>query len=297
MTKPRDAGGEPLRAAGGVVVRTLEPGQTKIAIIHRPKYDDWSFPKGKSERREYDEMTALREVEEETGFRVALDAELPTVRYTVQGGKPKEVRYWLMRPGAGEFRPNNEVDELRWVGFAEAQDALTYKRDRRLVESVRRLLPSGHPVYLVRHAKAGDREAWTEDDALRPLVKAGRRQAEGLVRQMRKRAIERVVSSPYVRCVQTVRPLALSRRVALEVDDALIEGSSDEDLRRLLDEAADRPTVLCSHSEVVERLIDRLESDGVALDGRRGGKKGSVWILERDADGEIVRMRYEPPPG
>ena len=120
-----------IRAAGGVVVRERH-GALEIAAVHRPRYDDWSLPKGKLLTGEGWEAGALREVEEETGLRCELDAELESVSYLDRRGRRKLVRYWLMRPLEGEFEPGDEVDELRWLSPAEAAADLTYEHDRAL---------------------------------------------------------------------------------------------------------------------------------------------------------------------
>lgn len=127
----------PIRAAGGVVLRRGN-GETEVLLVHRPKYDDWTFPKGKALSGESDEDCALREVEEETGLRCALDAELPGTAYDDSQGRPKVVRYWVMRPLAGAFEPHEEVDEVRWLPLADAVDALSYERDRTVVRAVER---------------------------------------------------------------------------------------------------------------------------------------------------------------
>jgi 8-oxo-dGTP pyrophosphatase MutT (NUDIX family) len=115
----------PVRAAGGVLVRDGE-----VLLVHRPKYDDWTFPKGKPHGRESDVETALREVEEETGYRVELGRELPGTRYEGHEGREKRVRYWLMHPvGESSFEPGDEVDEIRWVSWEEAATLLTWERD------------------------------------------------------------------------------------------------------------------------------------------------------------------------
>src|SRR2546423_7236132 len=109
-------------AAGGVLRRLRPDGEAEIAVIHRPKYDDWSLPKGKLEPGESFEQAALREVEEETGLICELGPELGSVGYRDRKGRSKLVRYWAMRPRGGEFRPNREVDELRWAVADEAAD-------------------------------------------------------------------------------------------------------------------------------------------------------------------------------
>lgn len=124
-----------VRAAGGVVVREGSGGP-EILVVHRPKYGDWTFPKGKAEAGESDEDCALREVEEETGLRCALREELPSTSYTDSQGRPKCVRYWLMDPIGGELAFHHEVDEARWVSPGEALRLLSYDRDVSLLRSL-----------------------------------------------------------------------------------------------------------------------------------------------------------------
>jgi 8-oxo-dGTP diphosphatase len=124
-----------IRAAGGLVVRD-GAGGLEVLVVHRPKYDDWSFPKGKAERGESDEDCALREVEEETGLVCALEEELPSTAYHDSSGRQKRVRYWRMRPVRGRVELLHEVDEARWVSPGEARRLLSYDRDRTLVDSL-----------------------------------------------------------------------------------------------------------------------------------------------------------------
>ena len=121
-----------VQAAGGAVLREREGGGVEICVVHRPRYDDWSLPKGKLDKGESWEQAALREVEEEIGLRCRLGAELPPVTYDVEKGR-KVVRYWLMEPESGGFTPNEEVDEVRWLSPREAEQLLTYDHDRALV--------------------------------------------------------------------------------------------------------------------------------------------------------------------
>src|SRR5215210_4087471 len=121
-----------VKASGGVVWRRGERG-VEVVVVHRPRYDDWSLPKGKLDPGEGWEQAALREVEEEIGLRCRLGGELPPVAYTDQKGRAKVVRYWLMEPEDGSFTPNDEVDELRWLARDAAQELLSYPHDRELI--------------------------------------------------------------------------------------------------------------------------------------------------------------------
>jgi 8-oxo-dGTP diphosphatase len=125
-----------VRAAGGVLTRRAEGGATEVLLVHRPAYDDWAFPKGKADPGESDEECALREVEEETGLSCELGRALDEVRYVDARGRPKVVRYFLMRPLEGVFAPHAEIDAARWLPLEEARELLTYERDRRLLELI-----------------------------------------------------------------------------------------------------------------------------------------------------------------
>ena len=124
-----------VRAAGGVVIRQ-QAGQGEVIVVHRPRYDDWTLPKGKVAPGESDEDCALREVEEETGLRCRLGRELASVSYVDRRGRQKTVRYWEMMPLGGSFAPNHEVDEVRWLPLEQAERTLSYARDRDVLENL-----------------------------------------------------------------------------------------------------------------------------------------------------------------
>ena len=130
-----------MRAAGGIVLRRVPEGVWEVLLVHRPRYDDWSLPKGKADPGERDEETALREVEEETGLRCTLGAPAGRTRYRDSKGRDKVVQYWLMEPPANGdsdgFVPNAEVDELRWCTVPEAAERLSYSHDRKLLQKTR----------------------------------------------------------------------------------------------------------------------------------------------------------------
>jgi 8-oxo-(d)GTP phosphatase len=281
-----------VRAAGGVVLRR-ERGRALTALVHRPRYDDWTFPKGKLLEGESFLEAATREVLEETGLSPTVGAELPPSRYEDQHGSPKVVRYWSMEVLDGQdLRPTQEVDEARWVPFGEARGLLTYDRDRVVLDAI---AGWSAPAYLIRHAKAGDRGAWTGDDRARPLSKAGRRQAKVLARMLADRPVDRILSSPAARCTETVRPLAEQRGRPVEVREDLFEGASLSGMLELLDDLRSTPAVLCGHGDLIPATIEELEARGAAVGTTAGSKKGSTWVLERDG-GLIVRATYVPPP-
>ncbi len=128
-----------IEAAGGVVWRRTANGSVKVLLVHRPRYDDWSLPKGKLDPGESARDAALREVEEETGLRCKARRELSEVRYRDRKDRTKRVRYWVMEPLGGRFEPNDEVDEVRWVAVDDAADWLTYGHDAEVVDELRRL--------------------------------------------------------------------------------------------------------------------------------------------------------------
>jgi len=152
------------------------------------------------------------------------------------------------------------------------------------------------PIYLVRHAKAGHRERWTDHDELRPLTKKGVQQAEALVQLFGEQTFARLISSRYVRCVQTFEPLAEARSLVIEEADALAEGAARSDSVELMLEAAEGgPVALSTHGDIIMNVLDELAELGVPLEGPVLLEKGSTWILDV-ADGAFSAGRYVPPP-
>lgn len=280
-----------IRAAGGVIFRRRS-GTLETLIVHRPRYDDLTLPKGKAHDGESMEATALREIREETGVTGELGPELQSVRYTDPLGRPKVVRYWLVRADEVEdFRPDHEVDALVWAAVDAAPSPLTNERDRAVLAQAARLT---QPVYLLRHGKAGSREEWKGDDRLRPLSVKGTRQANGLVTAFRGRPVDRILSSPVTRCVQTVEPLAKERGVEVEAVPWLLEGTDGSVVLETI-RSLPGPAVLCMHGDAIPKVVLSLVEDGVAVEGPMVWKKGSAWVLERDV-GFPSRLRYQPPP-
>ncbi len=279
-------------AAGGVVLR-----DGKVALVHRPAYDDWTLPKGKLEPGEDLLEAALREVAEETGLRCLLGPPLGTTEYVDARGRDKTVHSWAMAATAGRLAPTREIDEARWVPIEEAPAQLTHERDREVLVRAQALLPRGPvPVFLVRHAKAGDRKKWEAPDDLRPLTRAGRVQADAIRDALAGRNPVVVVSSPYVRCVETVQPLADVCGLPLQHAPELAEGAAAEEALDLLTTAATfGPAVACTHGDVQAAAIDSLAGSGTDISKPLRFAKGSTWELTLDR-GRFTDGRYLPPP-
>ena len=304
---PLDVSRPPIQAAGGVVWRVGDASggaAVEVAIIHRPRYDDWSIPKGKLAPGESHLEGAIREVHEETGYRVQPGRSLGEVRYLKEsGGAPREkvVHYWAMRAIGGAFSPNREVDEMRWLSVDDARETVTRGNDRDILERFAQRPAMTGSVLLVRHASAGSRAKWNGDDRLRPLDEGGEEQAEELVRLLSRFEVDAILSANYLRCAETVRPLSESIGVAATEDPLLGEDgfSGNEPAAVQLIRKLGRPgsaAVACSQAGVIDELVDRLATaDGVDIDGPLSLKKGGVWALSFD-DHKLVGAERLPPP-
>lgn len=277
--------GSVIEAAGGVLWRAADGGApVEVALIHRPKYDDWSLPKGKLADGEHPVLAALREVHEETGFSATPGRPLGDREY-LKDGTPKRVRYWAMRAAGGEFSPNDEVDRLLWLPAPEALDRLSPARDREvLVRFVADPAPTW-PVILVRHGSAGERGSWPGDDRERPLDALGQRQADALVALLAAYDVRRVLSADVLRCTETVGPFARARRLPVEGEPLLSEtGYAAEPaaaVARLVEiVAAGVPTVVCSQGRAIPGLLagvqERLQRPAPT---QPAPPKGGTWVL------------------
>jgi phosphohistidine phosphatase SixA len=150
-------------------------------------------------------------------------------------------------------------------------------------------------AFVVRHAKAGDREAWEGDDRLRPLTKSGRRQAEGLVEMLKGEPIDTILSSGYVRCRETVELLAEARHLPLESTPQLEEGAGGDSVLQLVKRFKGKNVVLCTHGDVVEELLEQLMARGVVSRAQASNEKGGTWVLE-ERGGEVTGASYRAAP-
>ncbi|MEV0561225.1 NUDIX hydrolase [Dactylosporangium sp. NPDC050588] len=269
-----------VRAAGGVVWRPARDG-VEIVLVHRPRYDDWSLPKGKVDPGEHELAAAVREVYEETLVRGVPQARLPSIRYlTSEPGVEKVVDYWSMRALLWQDRPaDDEIEEARWVPVAQAPALLSYAHDRGVVKAFLDLPPVTAVVALVRHAHAGKRKEWAGPDAERPLDTAGVGHAAALSALLRLLRPEWVVSATPLRCRQTVEPLGLP----FDLDGAFDEGRSPEAAAAALRALAARggAGVVCSQGKLMPPLL-------TALTGRTNvdfhTRKGTGWMLTFSGD-------------
>jgi 8-oxo-(d)GTP phosphatase len=269
-----DTAGE-IRAAGVVLWRPGGSGAhgVQVAVIHRPKYDDWGFPKGKLEPGEHVLRAAVRETAEETGLAVTLGRRLPHLRYDYRG-TTKRVDYWAATAddASRPFTANKEVDRLDWLPVAEARMRLSYPHDVELLAEFSAGPAETVPLILLRHASAGTKSDWPGDDELRPLDAEGSKEAETLVGLLRCFGAIRVVSSPTERCLATIRPYARDVGTAIETEPALLPyedsdaqpgtaaraAPGSEGAATLADTiaAAGQPVIVCAHRENLPVLAE-----------------------------------------
>ncbi len=266
-------GSKLIRAAGGVAWRPGPDGEPEILLVHRKRYDDWSLPKGKTEPGELLPVTAVREVLEEGGARLALGRRLISVRYQV-GGRPKRVHYWAARVASLDDRavPNGEIDRVKWVDAAHAVEHVSYTHDHGVLADFARLPAQTVPVILLRHAKAVHKASWKQADDRRPLDDSGRADAKALAGLLDCFAPHvgfapraRLITSPAARCVETLRPFAELSGAQLREEPSLYvhhqasatdPADSGLSAAALVSEviAAGEPVILCAHRENIPDL-------------------------------------------
>ncbi len=248
-------------AAGAVVFR---PGR-QVLLVHRPRYDDWSFPKGKLDPGEHVTSAAVREVEEETGVHVRLGVPLTGQRYPNGGGRMKSVAYWVARAVGDDdvsgYRLNDEIDGVEWVPYEEALTRLTYAYDQETLREAKPHRRKTHAVVVLRHGQARSRKAWHKDDRRRPLLQAGLLQAERAVPLLAAYGVTRVASSSSTRCLETVQPFADTTGWPLQEYDELSEQDvTPEAATKIVSDLVDAGTgaVICTHRPVLPLVFEAL---------------------------------------
>lgn len=268
-------------AAGAVLWREVE-GKLLIAVIHRARYDDWSFPKGKQDPGENLPQTAVREIREETGLKIKLGVRLKIVHYTVGNNIPKEVHYWAARVSDtalanSKFEPSEEVAKVEWKSPEEVRSLLTYDFDREVLDRALDLHVLGHlktkPIIVLRHATATARTDWKGgkglDDGHRPLLDIGHVEAQQLVPLLSAFAPKRLVTSSWTRCRTTLEPFAKAKKLKLIERHQLSEFGNKTGPRRTLKVVHDlvtdgSPAVICSHRPALPTVLEALAEYGSA---------------------------------
>ncbi|MDA0565504.1 NUDIX hydrolase [Streptomonospora sp. S1-112] len=287
---------EPIRSAGAVLWRgdpatvDTDPAAREVLLVHRPDRDDWSLPKGKVKNREHLLCAAVREVTEEAGLAPVLGHRIPPQRYLKEGW-PKQVEWWAATAaGESAFEPNDEVDRVEWLPLDKARQRLTYGHDVQVLDNFASGPARTFPLVLVRHAAAGDKSTWDDDDLLRPLDAAGRADAQELAQVLSAFGAPRVVSSAAARCTETVLPFTVATGADLRTERAFTaqtvgadttvfdRDAAAEAFAGLLEEG--RPTVVCTHGELVPVLMrEALGLLGAPVTQQLSLRKGAFWVL------------------
>jgi 8-oxo-dGTP pyrophosphatase MutT (NUDIX family)/phosphohistidine phosphatase SixA len=290
----------PIVAAGAVVWRRSQDDEIELALIHRSRHQDWSFPKGKLENNESLISCAYREVQEETGCNVRFGPCLGEISYQVDQ-QEKKVTYWSAKLLSVDGTPSpDEVDEVRWVKVHEAKLLITRETDLEVLRRFGELDLDTKPLILLRHAKAIERTEWAGEDTDRPLSSVGERQSKRLLSVFQPFGVEEIHSSSAVRCYETITPIARSLNIDFFFTDSLSEDVHHKDknrpvkyIERLL--VNNYPILICSHNPVLPNVVSGfVEKFGVEINQTRL-EPGDSWIVHH-IDREVVAIDFVPGP-
>ncbi|MEI2714223.1 MAG: NUDIX hydrolase [Nocardioides sp.] len=277
-------------SAGAVVLR-----REQVLLVHRPRYDDWAFPKGKLDRGEHALAAAVREVQEETGVDIRLGPRLTSQRYDLKNGRQKQVHYWVGRVTANgdvsKYAANDEIDAVQWLPVAKAAKRLTYDYDRETLDEALDFGKKTLPLIVLRHGHARQRKNWKRDDRLRPLLASGAAQAEHLVPKIAAYGVERLVCSTSVRCMQTIAPFIAIEGLGLKTEVALSEEKMRPNrIAGVVDSLLTSPvgSVVCSHRPVLPYIFDALGVEHEKLEP--GG-----FVVAHHRDGRVVATELHQP--
>ncbi len=277
-------------AAGAVVTR--KGGD--VLLVHRPKYDDWSFPKGKLDSGEHVTTAAVREIAEETGLDIRLGPPLKSQRYRLESGEPrmKRVHYWVARvvgdDDVSSYRVNEEIDEVVWLPRDQARGRLHYEYDQDTLTESEAYRKKTHALVILRHGRAKSRKSWTKDDRERPLTQAGQFQAEQVVPVLGAYGVTHLLTSSSRRCWATVAPYADVADLDMEDTDDLSEQDATPDLvaehvQKLL--GRKESSVVCTHRPVLPMVFEALGLEPQQL------APGSVFVVHH-RKGRIVATEH-----
>lgn len=286
-----------IRAAGALLWRETNEREVEIALIHRPKYDDWTLPKGKIEEGETALQCAYRELFEETRIKASFTRQLGSVEYE-ESGQRKRVIFWAARCAldASTFVVNEEVDQLEWLAPENALAKATHDSDRQMIESFLEQPHYTDTLIILRHTKALERGDWDEEDSQRTLDEIGFDQAQLLIKHLEPFAIDEIYTSNYVRCVQTVTPLSHSRGLNMTQVPSLNEETFNEDPLRSVSFANalkqdEKNILICSHNPVIPTMLRGILNTKLKNKDLIKLEPGDAWIVHR-VRGEIVGLDY-----
>lgn len=292
---------EIIKAAGVVLWRRNAENQIEVALVHRPRYDDWSLPKGKLEIGESHIACAYREVLEETGVTAVFGPEIGQAIYQVPEGK-KVVRYWSVKASETPYgRPDPaEIDQMEWHSPATAKKKLTLKDDRKVINFFLDFGVDTTPLIMLRHAKAVKRDEWLGDDGDRPLDVIGQRQAKRLLPSFLPFSIEEVHSSDAIRCLETVAPLVrvLGIRTVVSQDLSEYGYAREKDFaHEYVQELVERrvTALVCSHNPIIPKLVKKLIGKKNFKELEERLNPCAAWVLHH-RDGEIVAIDFLEAP-
>ena len=259
----KDSANTLIQAAGAVLWRQVNSGELEVAIVHRPRYDDWSLPKGKVEAGESHISASYREIQEETGYESNFGPEIGTVVYKLEGA-PKEVRFWSARATEMTGTPDEaEVDQVEWLTPKKAKNKLTNKDDRTIVDYFLEFGADSFPIILLRHANALKRTDWDGDDGDRPLEHRGQLQAKRLLPIYLPYGDLEIHTSDALRCIETVDVMARSLKKTPIFSADLSEYGYAKDHDAPLDYVQDLmdrgvPAIVCSHNPIIPKVVKKL---------------------------------------
>jgi 8-oxo-dGTP diphosphatase len=285
-----------IRAAGALLWREIAAGEIEIALVHRPRYDDWSLPKGKIDEDETALACAYREVFEETGIKARFTRQLGAVEYEDNGAQ-KRVKYWVAQAlGASDFVANEEVDQLRWLNPTDSIELATHQSDKEMIERFLEIEGPTDTLIILRHTKALERGDWDGDDSLRTLNENGIAQAQALINHLAPFAIDEIYTSDFTRCVQTVSPLGESRGLVVSKVPSLNEATFESDPERSISFANalkqdERNILICSHNPVIPTMLRGILNTKLKNKDLIKLEPGDAWLVHR-VKGEIVALDY-----
>jgi 8-oxo-dGTP diphosphatase len=292
--------------AAGALLWRIEDDVLKVALVHRGRYDDWSWPKGKVDPGETLPETAVREIREETGLKVRLGVPLGIQRYKLSNKNQKVVYYWAAEVSdralqTSNFKPNEEVSGVHWFSAKEAKSRLSYTHDHEQLDlllslSQRKMLKT-KPVVILRHGKARSRATWKDGEASRPLLSDGNAQAEALPKMLKAFGAKTVFSSPWTRCLSTIAPYAQSTKVKVKTSPEFTETANEKkpaETKFLFNNLINlnKSIVICTHRPVLPTMIEVLEARS---EKRLQTKLDNIAILKPGAFA-VIHMTVDPDP-